>query len=585
MPYFDRRREPDDYEDAYHAPLPRRPRPAVTNTSSYDSSSPRRDSRRPHWSRRNSAYRDESKYTRAKPPGPADPVSRRDESRARDTDYDDRRRDRARPKRQRDPEREARKARRLERAAQDPEYAARRQQRRASRRADRRVSRQVSQYQDARSPAEEPQDDTASSGDEGQAGQPLDQAPDQQVRDASPPSSLDEKDDYREDSDRREPSPHKNEPARHPQYHKRSIPQDELDYREYRKDRNRTSHRHSTGPRPRPLTRGDSWQSYGDDWTVDLENSSMEEKRQYHSSSTSAFSELDFYKRYTMPSRRNDYEDERRCCCGLGRKCCVISFVVFLVLILAVVVPVAVVASKNNFSYTPSTAQVNETAAFTSGAATRDSVNNTKDGIGGGQDVYTNYKGNATKMLAELPVAKWVSFEDMWNNNLDTLQNSCGWLDYGENDSTEEIQDIYNAIQDRANASLVDHRLVLAFVLQESKGCVRVPNTKSSGGVKNTGLMQAHNGHEYTKKHQQASIVAMIQDGVQGTKKGNGIVQELNAYSGNPYAAARAYNSGYIPSSGDLSEAAGATACYVSDIANRLTGWVKAKSTCSDSGH
>ncbi|EME82533.1 uncharacterized protein MYCFIDRAFT_163894 [Pseudocercospora fijiensis CIRAD86] len=188
-------------------------------------------------------------------------------------------------------------------------------------------------------------------------------------------------------------------------------------------------------------------------------------------------------------------------------------------------------------------------------------------------------------MLADLPVAKWVSFEDMWTNNLDTLQNSCGLLDYGENDSAEEIQDIYNAIQDRANASLVDHRLILAFILQESKGCVRVPSTKSSGGVKNTGLMQAHNGHEYSKTHQQASIMIMIQDGVQGTKKGNGIVQELNAYYGNPYAAARAYNSGYIPSSGDLSEAAGATACYVSDIANRLTGWVKATSTCSETGH
>jgi len=38
--------------------------------------------------------------------------------------------------------------------------------------------------------------------------------------------------------------------------------------------------------------------------------------------------------------------------------------------------------------------------------------------------------------------------------------------------------------------------------------------------------------------------------------------------------------SGYIPDSGDLSEKAGATACYVTDIANRLTGWVNAKSTC-----
>lgn len=44
-------------------------------------------------------------------------------------------------------------------------------------------------------------------------------------------------------------------------------------------------------------------------------------------------------------------------------------------------------------------------------------------------------------------------------------------------------------------------------------------------------------------------------------------------------------NSGYIPESGNLSEKAGATACYVTDIANRLTGWVRAESTCPDNAH
>lgn len=73
--------------------------------------------------------------------------------------------------------------------------------------------------------------------------------------------------------------------------------------------------------------------------------------------------------------------------------------------------------------------------------------------------------------------------------------------------------------------------------------------------------------------------MAMIQDGTQGTTAGDGLVQNLNVY-GNPYSAARGYNSGYIPTNGNLSEAAGATACYVSDIANRLTGWVYANSTC-----
>ena len=73
----------------------------------------------------------------------------------------------------------------------------------------------------------------------------------------------------------------------------------------------------------------------------------------------------------------------------------------------------------------------------------------------------------------------------------------------------------------------------------------------------------------------------MIQDGTQGTATGDGLVQNLNMY-GSTYAAARGYNSGYLPTSGNLSEAAGATACYVSDLANRLTGWANATRSCSE---
>jgi hypothetical protein len=91
--------------------------------------------------------------------------------------------------------------------------------------------------------------------------------------------------------------------------------------------------------------------------------------------------------------------------------------------------------------------------------------------------------------------------------------------------------------------------------------------------------MQSHNGTAYNSNAVNASISDMIQDGVQGTAYGDGLVQNLNMY-GNAYRAARGYNSGYLPTSGDLSEASGATACYVSDIANRLTGWANATSSC-----
>ncbi len=71
----------------------------------------------------------------------------------------------------------------------------------------------------------------------------------------------------------------------------------------------------------------------------------------------------------------------------------------------------------------------------------------------------------------------------------------------------------------------------------------------------------------------------MVKDGTQGTADGDGLTQGINA-SGDIYSAARIYNSGSIAPNGDLSDGNGATACYVSDIANRLTGWVDADSTC-----
>ena len=257
-----------------------------------------------------------------------------------------------------------------------------------------------------------------------------------------------------------------------------------------------------------------------------------------------------------------------------GRKICVAVIVAIIVLI--IIIAGAVVGSKKSFKYNPSYAQVNNTIAFQDGGATHQSVNITNDGVGAGQDVYTYYTGGPSQFPDS---SRWVSFQNMWNANLPNIKKSCGWLGYSPDNSALDNAYLFNAIQDRANASLVDHRYILAIVLQESHGCVNVGGTTSSGGVKNPGLMQSHNGDSYSKSDPWLSILLMIQDGVQGTKYGDGLVQLLNIY-GDPYSAARGYNSGYIPKSGDLSEAAGATACYVSDVANRLTGWVNAASTC-----
>jgi hypothetical protein len=73
----------------------------------------------------------------------------------------------------------------------------------------------------------------------------------------------------------------------------------------------------------------------------------------------------------------------------------------------------------------------------------------------------------------------------------------------------------------------------------------------------------------------------MLEDGTQGTSKGDGLVQLLDKF-GNAYSAVRGYNSGDVGPSGDLGDAIGATKCYVSDIANRMMGWVSAPSKCDE---
>ena len=159
------------------------------------------------------------------------------------------------------------------------------------------------------------------------------------------------------------------------------------------------------------------------------------------------------------------------------------------------------------------------------------------------------------------------------------------------NDSSSEINDIYNSIQTVALETLIDHRFILAVMIQESGGCVRAPT--SNYGVRNPGLMQDHNGagtcnSDITKKVLNpcptAQILTMIREGAAGTASGDGMAQCMNEASDATdrvyYKAARIYNSGSIAASGNLEDGIG-THCYASDIANRLTGWVSAKHSCT----
>lgn len=79
----------------------------------------------------------------------------------------------------------------------------------------------------------------------------------------------------------------------------------------------------------------------------------------------------------------------------------------------------------------------------------------------------------------------------MWNNNQVLITQSCEQFSQA-NDSPDEIADLQNAILAVSASSGVDSRFILAVVMQESKGCVRVWTTNY--GVQNPGLMQDHNG-------------------------------------------------------------------------------------------
>jgi hypothetical protein len=67
----------------------------------------------------------------------------------------------------------------------------------------------------------------------------------------------------------------------------------------------------------------------------------------------------------------------------------------------------------------------------------------------------------------------------------------CEWMSVPD-DTEDEIQELQDAINQVAQETMVDHRFILAIVMQESNGCVRVHDT--GNGVTNPGLMQSHDG-------------------------------------------------------------------------------------------
>lgn len=175
---------------------------------------------------------------------------------------------------------------------------------------------------------------------------------------------------------------------------------------------------------------------------------------------------------------------------------------------------------------------------------------------GGGPVVY--YSGPASNFPDP---ASWQRWSLMWARNSGVMRI---------NDSPEEVAHIEQAINTVSRESGIDRRVILAMIMQESQGNVRVNTTYSADGVRNAGLMQSHNGVSFDPNNPQGSILQMVRDGVQGTPFGDGLVQLLARY-GNVYAAIRGYNSGSVDPN-NLSYGFSSTPSYTSDVANRLVG-------------
>jgi len=213
---------------------------------------------------------------------------------------------------------------------------------------------------------------------------------------------------------------------------------------------------------------------------------------------------------------------------------------------------------------------------------------------GSGSNAYKVYSGDGSTGAGWPAVSQWVSFDSMWTANEPIMQKSCTNLGGYPNSSDQEIAEIKSAVKAQAAASGVDARFVLAIMMQESKGCVRVKTT--AWGHANPGLMQSNQGKGSCNPSSTgdapitpcpaAQITQMITDGTSGTASGDGLKQLLSKQSGTDalayYRVSRMYNSGSVdgPLEGGI-----ATHCYASDVANRLTGWVSAPSTCTFDGH
>ncbi|KAG9192605.1 hypothetical protein G6011_11339 [Alternaria panax] len=191
---------------------------------------------------------------------------------------------------------------------------------------------------------------------------------------------------------------------------------------------------------------------------------------------------------------------------------------------------------------------------------------------------YVTFGGDGS-MLAGWPKQKeWMSFDDAWSANQNFIKGSCKHNGWSDNNSDAETQAIKDSIQTESHNSGVPKEFILAVMMQESKGCVRAPTSQSDahspGLMQGAGTASCHPlGQVPTSPCPADEIRAMIHEGTAGEGLRTSLKESLDAFSttrddSKYYKAARRYNSGSQITNPNLGLSA--TACYASDIANRL---------------
>ncbi|KAJ4396494.1 hypothetical protein N0V93_000713 [Gnomoniopsis smithogilvyi] len=160
--------------------------------------------------------------------------------------------------------------------------------------------------------------------------------------------------------------------------------------------------------------------------------------------------------------------------------------------------------------------------------------------------------------------SEWMSFVELFACNTPSMRAT--------GDSEQDIENIYAAILQVASNTGIDNRVILAIIMQESHGQV---NVKNAGDGQNTpGLMQAqgcpnHAGEAVVSRE---AVLEMVQCGSDHFKNVDGGASSDEDII---YTALRSYNSGVNGvNRDDLSNSGSGTNSYVSDVANRLMGWV-----------